>query len=188
MAAALQLLRQVAPAKSPDDQLTAAQIAAIESSAVNFKDFLEGILSQIKRILHGGDAGDWHDDVVTEFGANASLKSLLASAGGAFQTKSDKRLPAVLTAGDGDAALASAISHTPAADGYVQVYINGHRVSVADGVVSPGSCYFSGDGGSTRRLVKDIAATDTLHWVGSVAGYQLEVGDRIDLDYEETPP
>jgi hypothetical protein len=184
---ALQLLRQVAPAKSPNDQLTAAQIAAIEGSAVNFKDFLDGILSQIKRIIHGGDAGDWHVDIVTEFGANASLKSLLLSAGG-LQTLDDKRKPALVTTADGDAALASGITNTPAANGYVQVFVNGHRVSVADALITPGSCYFSGDGGTTRRLVKDIVATDTLHWVGSVAGYQLAVGDLIDLDYEETPP
>ena len=100
-------------------------------------------------------------------------------------TLDDKRLPASATFGDGDAALGSAISHTPLNDGYVFVSVNGHRVSVADGLVSPGACYFSGNGGVTRRLQKDIQAGDTLHWVGSVAGYQLEAGDLIDLDYEE---
>ena len=184
----LQLLRQVAPPKSPDDTLTAAQIAAIESSATNFASFLDGVLSQVKRIIHGPDAGDWFADIETVFGSNASLKALLSGGVGArWQTRNDKRLPALATAGDGDAALASAITKTPSADGYVQVFVNGHRVSVADGAVSPGACYFSGDGGSSRRLIKDIQAGDTLHWVGTVANYQLEVGDRIDLDYEETP-
>jgi hypothetical protein len=100
-------------------------------------------------------------------------------------TTKDKRLPALATVADGDSAIASAISTTPVNDGYVMVSVNGHRVTVANGLLSPGACYFSGDGGITKRLIADIVVGDTLHWVGSVAGYQLATSDLIDLDYEE---
>ena len=109
----------------------------------------------------------------------------LGGGAGGSSTLDDKRLPAQVTTGDGNAAIGSAITNTPRGDGFVQVFINGHRVSVADGVVTPGACYFSNNGGVSRRLIKDIAAGDTLHWVGSVAGYQLAIGDLIDLDYQE---
>jgi hypothetical protein len=59
-----------------DDTLSAASITGLEGSAVDFADFQEGYLSQIKRILHGDDAGNWHDSVTTEFSRNGSLKSL----------------------------------------------------------------------------------------------------------------
>lgn len=60
-----------------DDTLNAASIAGLESSAVDFADFQEGYLSQIKRIIHGGDSGNWHDDV-TGYGTLKSLSALTA--------------------------------------------------------------------------------------------------------------
>lgn len=84
---ALQLLRQVAPAKNPDDQLTGAQVAAIEATAADFKTFLNGMLSQLKRIIHGNDSGDWDDDPVTAFGSDASLKALLTALAGVSADK-----------------------------------------------------------------------------------------------------
>jgi hypothetical protein len=97
----------------------------------------------------------------------------------------DKKLVALVTSSDGDPAFTGAISKTPLNGGYVQVFVNGKKVALANGPSIPGDCYFSGDGGTTRRLIGAIVVGDTLHWVGSFAGYELETSDRIDLDYEE---
>ncbi len=61
-----QLIRYnaVRRADSLDDQLTAATIAARESGAVTQEDLQEALLSQIKRILVGDDAGSWDEDFV----------------------------------------------------------------------------------------------------------------------------
>lgn len=42
-----------------DDQLTPAQIDAVESTAEDNDEFYDGVLSQIKRIIFGDDPGDW---------------------------------------------------------------------------------------------------------------------------------
>ena len=46
-------------------------------------------------------------------------------------------------------------------------------------------CYFSNDGGTTARLVVDIEAGDILYWNGSIAGYQLDATDDIDISYQK---
>lgn len=45
-----------------DDQKSAAQIAASETTSITQEDFQSFVLSQIKRIIHGNDAGRWFDD------------------------------------------------------------------------------------------------------------------------------
>src|SRR5512140_3126484 len=71
-----QLIRYnaVRRADSLDDQLTAATIAARESSAVTQEDLQEALLSQVKRILVGDDAGSWDQDFVA--GGIRALKQL----------------------------------------------------------------------------------------------------------------
>ncbi len=61
---ARQLIRYnaIRRADSLDDQLAAATIAAREASAITQEDLQEGILSQLKRILVGDDAGGWNHD------------------------------------------------------------------------------------------------------------------------------
>ena len=63
---ARQLIRYnaIRRADSLDDQLAAATIAAREASAVTQEDLQEGILSQLKRVLVGDDAGSWDQDFV----------------------------------------------------------------------------------------------------------------------------
>jgi len=58
---ARQLIRYnaIRRADSLDDQLAAATIAAREASAVTQEDLQEGVLSQLKRVLVGDDAGGW---------------------------------------------------------------------------------------------------------------------------------
>lgn len=94
----------------------------------------------------------------------------------------NKDMTALVTTIDGDDATATTVAKTPGGNSYVQVLINGQMVSVGDGVLTKDS-YFSGDGGTTARAIAAIVAGDTLHWNGSIAGYQLAATDRIDLNY-----
>ena len=75
------------------------------------------------------------------------------------------------------------ITYTPFGDGAVIVKVNGLQVSLGNGA-KDGAAYFSGDGGTTARLVADIVAGDELYWMGSIIGYQLEADDEIDVVYD----
>lgn len=94
-----------------------------------------------------------------------------------------KNLTASATASDGDQAMSTTVSNTPALDGYVGVRVNGVHYYVGDGITTGCDCYFSNDGGTTARNIADIASGDTLHWNGSTVGFELATSDRIDLDY-----
>jgi hypothetical protein len=100
----------------------------------------------------------------------------------AFDVKSNKQMTASLTTTDFQVACATTIVSTPLQDAYVRVLVNGIGVTVGDGVKTK-DCYFSADGGTTAKSIANIAAGDTLYWVGSVALYQLATTDTIDFDY-----
>lgn len=70
---ARQLIRYnaIRRADSLDDQLAAATIVAREASSVTQEDLQEGILSQLKRVLVGDDAGGWDSDFIA-----AGIRSL----------------------------------------------------------------------------------------------------------------
>lgn len=78
----LQRLRQIKKPDSYDDQLSPGAIDTSEDDSVNLDDALDGALSQLKRIIHGSDSGNWHDDFISDFGDDASLKGLLAAIDG----------------------------------------------------------------------------------------------------------
>jgi hypothetical protein len=65
---ARQLIRYnaIRRADSLDDQLAAATIAARESTSLTQEDLQEGVLSQLKRILVGDDAGGWDSDFIND--------------------------------------------------------------------------------------------------------------------------
>jgi len=65
-----------------DDQKSAAQIATSESLSENHQQFLEYLLSQVKRIIHGNQSGNWHDDPASVHGGDASLYALFSGSGG----------------------------------------------------------------------------------------------------------
>jgi len=73
---ARQLIRYnaIRRADSLDDQLAAATIAAREATSVTQEELQEGILSQLKRILVGDDAGGWDQDFIAS--GLRSLKQL----------------------------------------------------------------------------------------------------------------
>lgn len=101
---------------------------------------------------------------------------------GAGLAKGDIDIPALVTALDDDQAMAPGLANTPAADGGLIVVVSGVQFVLGDGVKTK-DCYFSGDGGATARSIVNIVAGDTLHWVGSVAGIQLDTGDRVSVYY-----
>lgn len=65
MAVSLVRVDQIHKPDSFDDSLSASAIANSESNDVDYADHNNARLSQIKRIIHGGVAGNWHDDVTT---------------------------------------------------------------------------------------------------------------------------
>jgi collagen triple helix repeat protein len=98
----------------------------------------------------------------------------------AVPTFANKDMAASATAADFALACATVITFTP--KGYVQVFINGARQSLGDGVRTK-SCYFSSDGGATAKAYSAISAGDSLYWVGTVALFELATTDRVDFDY-----
>lgn len=113
---------------------------------------------------------------------------LIESEGGGGVTETgvatrEQGAPNVTTA-DGDATGLS-IANTPFGDSDVTVTVNGLGVDLGDGAKDE-ACYFSGDNGTTARAIADIEAGDTLHWMGSIAGYELDGTDEIDIKYEKT--
>jgi hypothetical protein len=73
MTTSYQRLNRIRKADLFTDTLTAAQIAGIESSAVDHEDFLGGILSQFKRTI---GATDWWSSVQDAAGEPRNLKTL----------------------------------------------------------------------------------------------------------------
>lgn len=122
-------------------------------------------------------------DAATKFLKANGTWAVPAGAAGA-PTTANKGMAASVTAADFALACATAITSTPASDGYVQVAINGVLVEVGDGVRTK-DCYFSSvaSGGAAARAIADIAATDSLYWVGSVVGYELAASDKVDFFY-----
>ena len=72
----LQRLDQIAKPDAFDDQKPAASIATSEIDSTDYSDFQEFIISQFKRIIHGNQPGNWHDDPASVHGGDASLWAL----------------------------------------------------------------------------------------------------------------
>jgi len=91
---------------------------------------------------------------------------------------------------DGEIASYDTFTQTPLAGSFVQVFVNGLAVYVANGpaeaglipVISP--CFFASPGSpEIIRHQGQIQAGDLLHWNGSFAGFQLEEDDIINVIY-----
>jgi len=91
----------------------------------------------------------------------------------AAPVKTNKYLTANTTTADGNQATATTVTGSPVAGSFVCADVNGLLESVGDGTKAGCSCYVSGDGGTTARTFNAIQSGDTIHWNGSVAGYQL---------------
>ena len=67
-----------------DDTLTPTQVEALETAATTMAEFHEGYLSAIRRILHGGDPGNWFDDVpisLATLASRATVESIVTDGG-----------------------------------------------------------------------------------------------------------
>jgi hypothetical protein len=98
-------------------------------------------------------------------------------------TNDDYNLNPNVTSSDGDTT-GLTISNTPHNDSHVRIMVNGIEVSLAGNKLL--TCYFSADGGTTARAISNIVSGDTLYWNGSIAGYQLDANDKINIIYEKT--
>jgi hypothetical protein len=94
----------------------------------------------------------------------------------------DKNINPTATSGDNQST-GVLVSYSPYQDSYVMVEVNGISVNVGNGTKDTDS-YFSGDGGNTPTTIEEIRAGDELYWNASYAGYDLEIGDEINLIYE----
>ena len=124
--------------------------------------------------------GYWIDDAVSRF--EASSVSGVNAVGVNTGIDLDKSPSATIN--DGDSAGVS-ITHTPFSDSLVTVKINGMEVNLSNGNKLK-ECYFSRDGGNSSVLIQDIEAGDTLYWNGSIAGYQLDGTDDLDISYQKS--
>lgn len=72
----------------------------------------------------------------------------------------------------------------PVTDSRIDVFINGERVPIGDGVTTS-YCYFSNDGGSTAKALNDLEIGDELYWNGTIAHLgDLESTDNVDICYD----
>lgn len=125
--------------------------------------------------------------VVSSYGGRIPYLLMIEAEGGGgvaetgVQTRADYNQTASVTSSDEDTTGAT-ITYTPFSDSSVIVKVNGLQVNLGDGAKDE-ACYFSADGGTTAKAAADIAANDTLYWMGSVANYELEADDEIDIVY-----
>ena len=103
-----------------------------------------------------------------------------AGPGGAVNELTKQDVVALNTVSDFDPATASGIVTIPL--GAVAVFINGSEIEIGNGVKTK-EAYFSSDAGITAKAINGVAVGDILYWVGSVAGYQLEITDKIRYLY-----
>jgi hypothetical protein len=54
--------REVRVADARSDQFDASAVAAANATSITQEDYQQFLLSQVKRIVHGDQAGNWYDD------------------------------------------------------------------------------------------------------------------------------
>lgn len=97
-------------------------------------------------------------------------------------TFQDKNVNPTATTGN-DATTGIVLTHSPYLDSYVMVEVNGISVEIGDGTKNA-PAYFSGNNGISAASIDNLRAGDELIWNGDIAGFDLEVGDEINLIYE----
>jgi hypothetical protein len=133
------------------------------------------------------DTAGTDSTVATQLGAivqgiDDALGSIVTQA---VPTASNKAQAASVTAADGALATAGSVATTPASDGYVKVEINGINYTVGDtGTFATAPCFFGVGATSVGRPIADIVSGDTLRWNGTVAGFELDGSDVVDMHYD----
>ena len=126
------------------------------------------------------DRGYWIDDIIGRFEATSTAGITEVGVG----TGIDLNKVSAITEADGDST-GIAITFTPFHDSIVTVKVNGVEINLGDGVKTEAT-YFSNDEGSTARSIADITAGDILYWNGSIASYELDATDDIDISYQKS--
>ena len=98
--------------------------------------------------------------------------------------KEDLNKAPLQTSADGDTT-GIQITYTPFSDGAVSVTVNGLGANVGNGAKDE-PCYFSSDDGTTAKEIANISAGDTLYWNGSIAEFELDGTDEIDIIYQSS--
>lgn len=125
--------------------------------------------------------GYWIDDATSRF-ENLNTGGSVVELG--LNSSDDLNKVSLVTENDGDSTGIS-ITYTPFSDSNVAIKVNGIEVNLGNGVKNQ-ACYFSNDGGATAKTIADIEAGDILHWNGSIAGYQLDETDDVDIAYQKS--
>jgi hypothetical protein len=73
------------------------------------------------------------------------------------------------------------LSYTPNSYSRIEVYVNGQKQRLGDGVTQSVDCYFDVSG---KSLV-DLIGGDQLYWNGMFSGYDLSLTDSIEIVYEK---
>ena len=173
--------------KLSDTFLTGTGVAATTSAASS--DFLVLTRADGGDILITASKGDYINvNGLTSSSAGSSAVLLMIEGAGStisetgVETSDDLDWIPNNTTADGDYT-GITITYTPYSDSNVQVTVNGLGANLGDGVKTK-DCYFSGDNGTTARAIADITAGDQLHWNGSIAGFELEDTDLVDIIYD----
>jgi len=165
--------RDTAPAEVTSVEELTAHLAGIDTSIGSISTDAASITTDTTNFDGALDSGDTNVQLALDSLDNAP----------SVPTSANKNMASATTTSDNDIAVATAVATTPAFDGHVEATVNGVPCRIGDGTKVSVECYFSGDSGVTARLIKDIVAGDTLHWNGSVSGYELAGGDRISFNY-----
>lgn len=96
--------------------------------------------------------------------------------------KEDLDKAPLTTSADGDST-GIQITYSPFSDGAVAITVNGLGANIGDGAKDE-PCYFSSDDGVTAKEIANISAGDTLYWNGSIAEFELDPTDEIDIIYQ----
>ena len=117
----------------------------------------------------------------------STMDDAIANATGMYLEPGNQHMVCLATTADGQKATNTTLAGESANGGMIFGILNGVMVHVGNGVKTS-ELYLSGDGGTTARTYAAAATGDTIHWVGSVAGYQLTTSYRLTLVYASYVP
>jgi hypothetical protein len=150
-------------------------------------DNTDGI--KIRVVLEGISTGPgvlktrWNmgDNVTFSIDTHGITKSSIKPTG--ILTFADKNKKVTIATNGNNSPTGAHISYSPYYDSYVIVEINGISIDLGNNSKNA-TAYFSGNNGLTAVQIESIREGDQLIWNGDIAGYELELGDEINLIYE----
>lgn len=84
---------------------------------------------------------------------------------------------------DGEPVSVTGLSALPHQFSVLMLYLNGVLINHVSYGSKIGSVFFSNDGGTTAATRAGLTAGSTLHWNGSVAGFELQSGWSVKVVY-----